>query len=138
MLVERVTFRNLCRARDLLSEEHETSLSIRDVAREAAISPFHFIRLFEAVFGATPHQFRIASRLERAKRLLAADHHSVTEVCMEVGFSSLGSFSDLFTRRVGATPSSYRRRSRRAVQVPADLVSDVESNCFGLLGRLPA
>ena len=63
------------------------------VAREAAISPFHFIRQFEAVFGVTPHQYRIGRRIERAKHLLAAGQHSVTDVCMEVGFSSLGSFS---------------------------------------------
>jgi len=69
------------------------------------MSPFHFIRQFEAVFGATPHQFRIQTRLDRAKQLLALSDYSVTDVCLEVGFSSLGSFSDLFARRVGAPPS---------------------------------
>src|SRR5262249_10495057 len=93
--------RNLCRARDLLSDVHEAKLSIEQVAREVAISPYHFIRQFEAVFGMTPHQYRIRQRLELAKHLLAAGQHSVTDVCMEVGFSSLGSFSALFAHRVG-------------------------------------
>jgi len=69
------------------------------------ISPFHFIRQFEALFGLTPHQFRIQSRLDHAKHLLAMGRTSVTDVSMEVGMSSLGSFSDLFARRAGATPS---------------------------------
>jgi AraC-like DNA-binding protein len=140
MLIARATFRNLCRARDLLSHELDEPLSVRDVAGQVAISPFHFIRLFEAMFGVTPHQFRIASRLERAKRLLARDQQSVTDVCMEVGFSSVGSFSYLFTRRVGATPSSYRRRYRTTIQVPAGLIPVPEpgSSCLGLMGHLPA
>ena len=118
MLLRHDAFRRLCRARDLLTEVPEHPVSIEDVAREVGISPFHFIRQFEAVFGFTPHQFRIQSRLDRAKRLLAVGQHSVTDVCMEVGFSSLGSFSDLFTRRIGASPSAYQRRVRAMVQVP--------------------
>ena len=113
MLLRHDVFRRLCRARDMLEDVPEDPVSIEDVAREVGISPFHFIRQFEAVFGLTPHQFRIQSRLDRAKHLLAMGGHSVTDVCMEVGFSSLGSFSDLFTRRVGATPSAYQRRRAR-------------------------
>ncbi len=105
-------FGRLCRARDLLRETDDGRLSIEDVARETAVSRFHFIRRFHAMFGETPHQFRIRARLERAKHLLAVSDYSVTDVCMEVGFSSLGSFSDLFARRVGMSPSAYRRRIR--------------------------
>jgi AraC-like DNA-binding protein len=136
MLLRHDGFRRLCRARDLLSEVPEHPLSIEDVAREAQISPFHFIRQFEAVFGATPHQYRMQFRLDMAKRLLAKGH-SVTEVCMEVGFESLGSFSDLFRRRVGETPSVYRRRVRAMVQVPGTLPPDLIPGCLTLMGRLP-
>jgi AraC-like DNA-binding protein len=132
------TLRRLCHARDLLCEEDEHPLSIHDIARTIDISPFHFIRRFEAVFGATPHQFRIRSRLERAKQLLAAGGHSVTDVCMEVGFSSLGSFTHMFTRRVGTTPSAYQRRLRAMVQVPGTLPIELIPGCFSLMGRLPA
>jgi len=137
MLLRRESFRSLCRARDLLGEVHEEPRSIEDVARAVAISPFHFIRQFEAVFGLTPHQFRMRSRLDRARHLLAAGQHSVTDVCMEVGFSSLGSFSELFTRRIGVTPSAYRRHMRAMVQVPGTVPRELVPGCFSLMGRLP-
>jgi AraC-like DNA-binding protein len=138
MLLRHEGFRRLCRARDLLVDSDAPSLSIEDLAREAQISPFHFIRQFEALFGMTPHQYRIAARLDLAKRLLGGGQHSVTDVCMEVGFSSLGSFSALFTSRVGEAPSAYRRRVRAMIQVPGDLSRELTPGCLGLLGRLPA
>lgn len=138
MLLTPDAFRSLCQARELLEEFREQPLSIEDVAREACMSPFHFIRRFEAVFGLTPHQFRIRSRLDRARLLLALDRHSVTDVCLEVGFASLGSFSDLFARRVGVSPSAYRRRARVLVQVPGILPHDLFPGCLSLMGRLPA
>jgi AraC-like DNA-binding protein len=131
-------FGRLCRARDLLRDLWAKPLSIPEIAREAGMSPFHFIRRFEALFGTTPHQFRIQSRLDEAKILLARGGHSVTEVCMEVGFSSLGSFSDLFTRRTGASPSAYRRSARVVVQVPGLLPPELFPGCLSLMGRLPA
>jgi len=117
VLLSHDAFRRLCLARDLLADSSEEPLSVKDIARCVEISPFHFIRQFEALFGQTPHQFRIHSRLDRAKLLLARGNHSVTDVCMEVGFSSLGSFSDLFARRIGEAPSLYQRRAR--IIVPA-------------------
>jgi AraC-like DNA-binding protein len=88
MLLRHEGFRRLCHARDLLRDGREPAPTIEQLAREVRISPFHFIRQFEAVFGVTPHQFRIASRIELAKALLAGGEYSVTDVCMEVGFSS--------------------------------------------------
>src|ERR671925_1837984 len=112
MLLRHQGFRRLVDARDRLRDVSETAPSVDQLARELQVSPFHFIRQFEAVFGVTPHQYRIQARLDRAKELLASGQHSVTDVCMEVGFSSLGSFSTLFAGRVGETPSAYRRRIR--------------------------
>jgi len=127
-------FVRLCRARDMLREVHDRPLTIEEVAREAAMSPFHFIRRFNSLFGYTPHQFRIRARLDQAKHLLALGHHSVTEVCLEVGFSSLGSFSDLFTRRVGLAPSAYRRRVRSLVAIPGAVQKEVFPGCLSLMG----
>ena len=132
MLLAPDTFRRLCTARDLLAEVPEQALSIKDIARQARISPFHFIRQFEALFGLTPHQFRIQSRLHRAKVLLVKGH-PVTDVCMEVGFDSLGSFSTQFTRRVGATPSSYQRRARVLIHRP----DAIFPGCLSLMALLP-
>lgn len=89
------------------------------------------------MFGATPQQYRIQMKLERAKRLLAAGDRSVTDVCMEIGFSSLGSFSLLFWRRVGATPSDYQRRVRRLVQVPGIIPAIVIPGFLSLMTGLP-
>jgi AraC-like DNA-binding protein len=129
MLLRHEGFRRLCRARDLLCDLGEPSPSIEDLAREVQISPSHFIRQFEVVFGVTPHQYRIHARLDAAKRLLAGQH-SVTDVCMEVGFSSLGSFSTLFARRTGEAPSVFRRRVRS--------MGDLHPGCLSLMGRLPS
>jgi len=137
MLLTPDAFTRLCQARDLLQQIRETPPSIKDVAREIRISPFHFIRQFEALFGLTPHQFRIQSRLDLAKRLLAAGNHSVTDVCMEVGMSSLGSFSDLFARRVGAAPSAYQHRARVMVQVAGAFPPGLFPGCLSLMANLP-
>jgi len=132
MLIQRATFRRLCRARDLLTEVTEP-LSIAELARRAGMSQFHFIRQFEALFGTTPHQLRMKARIDHAKRMLSSDQASVTTVCMDVGFASLGSFSSLFARRVGMSPSEYRRVH---VQVPDQLLAPAHS-CFGVLAQLP-
>ena len=129
------SFTHLCRARDLLREVHDQPVSIRCVAREAAMSPFHFIRQFAAIFGETPHQFRIRARLERAKHLLALSDYSVTDVCMEVGLSSLGSFSTLFAHRFGSAPSEYRRQLRSLMTVPVILPAVLEPGCLSLMAR---
>jgi AraC-like DNA-binding protein len=127
-------FARLCRARDALREVPDPPLSIRAVAREAGMSPFHFIRRFQAMFGETPHQVRIRSRLDRAKQLLALSDCSVTDVCLDVGFTSLGSFSDLFARRVGLPPSAYRRQVRSMMQAPGTLPDELIPGCLTLMG----
>lgn len=134
MLIQGVTFRRLCHARDLLHETHDP-ISIAGLAQQVGISQFHFIRQFEAVFGSTPHQLRIHARIERAKGLLLRDDASVTEVCMDIGFSSLGSFSSSFARHVGMSPSDYRRSMRGLTQVQAQLIAP---GCYAMLAFLPA
>lgn len=110
---------------------------VAEVARGAGISPFHFIRRFEQVFGATPHQLRSRARLDRAREMLARGA-SVTEVCFALGFASLGSFSALFRARVGEPPSRYQRRVRVLVSVPGQLPAEAFPGCFSLIARLPA
>jgi AraC-like DNA-binding protein len=121
------------RARDALREIRDRPIPVSEIARDARVSPYHFIRRFEAIFGETPHQFRIRARLDRAKELLALGEHSVTDVCLDVGFTSLGSFSDLFARRVGVPPSVYRRQVRSSVTVPAMLRRSLHPGCLTLM-----
>jgi AraC-like DNA-binding protein len=123
----------LCRARELLRGTDEPLLSIEAVAREASMSTFHFIRTFSALFGTTPHQYRIESRLQRARHLLVLGDRSVTEVCLDVGFESPATFSGLFARRVGVAPSEYRRHMRAQIAVPSVLPHVLAPGCFSLM-----
>ncbi|MCA9690159.1 MAG: helix-turn-helix transcriptional regulator [Myxococcales bacterium] len=129
--------RRLCEARELLRDASASSITIAALAQRAGLSTFHFIRRFEAVFGEAPNRYRTRWRIERARELLAGSGRSVTEICLEVGYTSLGSFSALFTRRVGVSPSTYRRQTRPLVQVPGPAPSPLTPGCLTLLGLLP-
>jgi AraC-like DNA-binding protein len=122
----------LCKARDLLRETEEWLL-IPQVAREIGMSPYHFIRLFKAVFGETPKQCQLDARLEKAKHVLLATDTSITDICMEAGFSSLGTFSYVFARRVGMTPTSYRKKFRPMMSFPGEVPSQLIPGCFSLM-----
>lgn len=115
-------------------EARDEPVSIEAIATEAGLTTFHFIRRFTAVFGETPHQYRMRARLEHAKHLLILDERSVTEICFELGFSSLGSFSSRFTRDVGRSPSSYRRQHRATGA--KTLPHSVAPGCLNLLAEL--
>lgn len=102
--------RRLLRARDMMDRDYWRSLDIDRLADVAMMSPAHFIRSFKSAFGETPHRYLQRRRVERAMYLLRTTGRSVTEICMNVGFSSLGSFSRTFTGIVGEPPSSFRVR----------------------------
>ena len=101
---------HLRRARDLMDREYGRQLDVAALARTALMSPAHFSRQFRATYGETPYGYLMTRRIERAKALLRRGDLSVTEVCFEVGCSSLGSFSARFTQLVGETPTAYRAR----------------------------
>ena len=103
-------YRRLCRARVLIDECCHLPLDLERISREACLSRYHFLRLFRQAFNRTPHQYLTERRIHKAKELLAAATLSVTDVCFEVGFESLGSFSSLFRKHVGCTPIAYRAR----------------------------
>jgi AraC-like DNA-binding protein len=125
------------RARDLLCQALDQKVTIQQAAREAGLSPGQFIRTFKAVFGETPHQVRIDARLDLAKRLLITDAAPVTEICAAAGFASLGTFSYVFARRVGVSPSAFRRHARTLVQAPGTLPPRLYPGCLTLMGYLP-
>ncbi|TWP51653.1 helix-turn-helix transcriptional regulator [Lentzea tibetensis] len=111
---------HLRRARDFMDREYARPLDVPTMARAALMSPSHFSRQFRAAYGETPYGYLMTRRIERAKALLRRGDLSVTEVCMEVGCTSLGSFSARFTELVGESPRAYRARSHEAVaRVPA-------------------
>jgi AraC-like DNA-binding protein len=100
--------RRLLRARDAMDRAYAEPLNVREVAAIAHVSEAHFIRTFRAVFGETPHRYLQRRRVERSMFLLRETDRSVTDICLDVGFTSLGTFSRMFREIVGETPSSYR------------------------------
>jgi AraC-like DNA-binding protein len=110
---------HLRRARDLLEREYARPLDVPAMARAALMSPSLFSRRFREAYGETPYAYLQARRVERAMGLLREGDLSVTDVCIAVGFTSLGSFSSTFTRLVGEPPSAYKARDHaRLAPVP--------------------
>ena len=101
--------RRLLRARDAMDRAFAEPLDIATLARIAHVSEAHFIRTFKATFGETPHRYLQRRRVERAMFLLRTTDASVTDVCFDVGFASLGTFSRTFSDIVGRSPARYRR-----------------------------
>src|SRR5438067_9372472 len=100
----------LCRARQFIDDSYYQPLDLAEISKQACLSRYHFLRLFRDTFQTTPHQYLIQRRIEKAKELLRSQPVSVTDVCFEVGFQSLGSFSSLFRKCVGDAPAKYRKR----------------------------
>lgn len=103
--------RRLRRAHDQMDREYAQPLDVSALARTASMSPAHFSRCFREAYAETPYSYLMTRRVERAKALLRQGDLSVTDVCIAVGWTSLGSFSARFTQLVGETPSQYRARS---------------------------
>ena len=110
-----VVLQRLVRARDLLHADVQHGATLDELAAAAGLSRAHLARQFAATFGVPPHQYLVQLRVEQAKRALAAGT-SVTDVCAEVGFTSLGTFSAMFHRRTGLSPRAWQKRSRPFVQ----------------------
>ena len=117
---------HLRRARDFMDREYAEPLDVPTMAQAALMSPSHFSRKFRAAYGETPYAYLMTRRIERAKALLRVGDLSVTEVCLAVGCTSLGSFSARFTQLVGETPTAYRARDHAAlVSVPGCIAKEL-------------
>jgi AraC-like DNA-binding protein len=119
-------------AKDLIDRRYAEPLDLDVLARRAGCSRYHFLRAFDAAYGQTPGRYLTGRRIERAQELLRSANLTVTEVCMLVGFSSLGAFSARFRERTGETPSAYRRRMVEAGGPPP------VPGCFVLMWSQPA
>jgi AraC-like DNA-binding protein len=106
----------LWRARNFIDECYDQPIGLTEISKQACLSRYHFLRSFREAFDTTPRQYLIHRRIEKAKELLRKRTTSVTEICFEVGFQSLGSFSTLFHKCVGDAPVNYRRRQRAALK----------------------
>jgi transcriptional regulator GlxA family with amidase domain len=121
--------RRLLRARDAMDRTYAQPLDVPSLARIAHVSQAHFIRSFRATFGETPHRYLQRRRVERAMFLLRQTDDSVTDICFEVGFASLGTFSRTFRAIVGASPTAYRDGRGEVAAIP---------NCFVMAYTRPS
>lgn len=110
--------RQLRLAKDAMDRDWSQPLDLDIIAAQAGYSRYHFIRRFREAYGETPGQYLSRRRVERAQELLRSANLTVTEICMLVGFSSLGSFSTKFKQQVGMTPTEFRAKERRAGPAP--------------------
>lgn len=129
MTIDGDLLRRLLKVRDLLADDVEQAPELAALARLAHLSPHHLLRAFRSAFGETPHTFLTRQRIERAKSALRVGR-TVTEVCFEVGFSSVGSFSALFRRHVGVPPIAYQRSIRLLAPAPGLVAPLTIPFCF--------
>lgn len=102
--------KQIVQAKQFMDSQLANCINLNDIAEEASFSKYHFIRLFKNIYGQTPYQYLTAARIEKAKRLLRTDK-TVKEVCFLVGFDSTSSFTGLFKKITGTTPSAFKNNS---------------------------
>ena len=125
------TLERLGRAREFIDHCFDHPLNLDQISAKACFSRYHFLRLFRQAFNITPHQYLIEKRIEKAKELLTSDDLRVTDICFEVGFQSLGSFSSLFHKYVGHAPVTYREKARQR-----ELAKRKVPGCFVVMYKL--
>ena len=130
---DRETLQRLGRAREFIDHCYDHPLNLDQISEKACFSRYHFLRLFRQAFNKTPHQYLIERRIEKAKELLSSDELRVTDVCFEVGFQSLGSFSSLFHKCVGHAPITYREKAREK-----EMAKRQVPGCFLVMYKLEA
>ena len=125
------TNRRMLRARDAMDRAYAEPLDVPSLARVAHVSEAHFIRTFRATFGETPHRYLQRRRVERAMLMLRETDRSVTEICLAVGFTSLGTFSRTFRDVVGESPTAHRARGPLAIAPTCFTKAWVRPSSFG-------
>lgn len=108
-LVEHHTFALLRESQEWLAQNYGRSVSLQEAAAQVGFSPFHYHRMFQRAFGESPLEFLTRMRIERAKHILRTSVDPVSEICLDLGYESLGSFSSRFAREVGMPPTEFRR-----------------------------
>jgi AraC-like DNA-binding protein len=109
-MIKHFQYRKICLGRDFLTERYSGSFNLTEAAKYSCMSQYHFSRVFTKTFGESPYEYIVRLRIEKAKNMLITENFSVSEICEEIGYSSIGSFSFLFRKKVGMSPTQYRRR----------------------------
>jgi AraC-like DNA-binding protein len=123
-------YKRIIRAKEFIDDCCCEAIDIDRIAKEAYFSPYHFIRVFKQIYKKTPHQYLTTRRIDKAKELLSHPEANVTDVCFEIGFESLGSFSTLFNRYVGQSPAKYRLDRARKIYLSVNFPEKLIPSCF--------
>ena len=122
-------YQRIAAAKIYIDENFHSAIDLKAVSRQAFLSRFHFHRLFRKIYRRTPHQYITQKRIDKAKELLATNK-SVTDVCTEVGFESIGSFSSLFKKEIGFAPTYYRNMAWLKKQQAKEQPKRFIPHCF--------
>jgi AraC-like DNA-binding protein len=117
-------------AKIFIDRHYEQPIDLMQIAAEACISPYHFLRLFKKTYHCTPHRYLTRKRLGKAKLLLADQNLSIADICSMIGFESAGSFSLLFRKYNGLNPAAYREQVQRKIMLALDQPSSLVPHCF--------
>ncbi len=135
-MLQRDLLARLCTAKEMLGSASDHLLPVKSVAASAGMSVFHFSRVFRAVFGQSPNQYRLEARISFARASLGLDTLPITEIAFAAGFASPSTFSRVFAQRVGCSPAAYRRRLRTACRTRTQVESELHPGCLALMTRL--
>ena len=124
------TYERILHAKMFMDENYSQPIGLDQISKRAFFSRFHFHRVFTSIYRITPHQFIISKRIEKAKSLLAEDRLSVSEICAEVGFESLSSFSILFKRIKGIAPQNFRQTAKKKKVIVETHPRKLIPSCF--------
>ncbi len=123
-------YRRIVQAKMFIDEHFREKINLDEIAEEASFSRFHFIRLFRAAYGSTPHQYLVSLRMNEAEKLMANPTLRIQDICFEIGFESVGTFTTQFTKVFGKTPKTRQNeileRKRLAMEEPLKTIP----NCF--------
>ncbi|HMU47293.1 MAG TPA: AraC family transcriptional regulator [Chitinophagaceae bacterium] len=122
-------YRRIVSAKIYIDDHYQNDIDLEQVSKQAFLSRFHFHRLFRQVYKKTPHQYITQKRLDRAK-LLLSENKAVTEVCNEIGFESIGSFSVLFKKEIGFAPQYYRNMAYKKKMEQREQPKKAIPHCF--------
>lgn len=129
-VIENSIYERLYRSKEYIDDCFSESIGLDSIARQAYFSPYHFLRVFKKVYDKTPHRYLTERRIEKAKELLKKNDSSVTEVCFDVGFQSLGSFSTLFNKYVGISPTEFQKQHMRKVLMSIRFPQKLIPGCY--------
>jgi AraC-like DNA-binding protein len=129
-------YKRLYRAKEFIDDSFGKPIDLNQIAQQAYFSPYHFLRLFKRIYNKTPHQYIIEKRVEKAKELLSNDNLRIIDVCFEVGFQSVGSFSTLFNKCVGYPPTVYKMEYLRKLQIAVRFPEKLIPACFLYMNRI--